>query len=35
MTPGSILAGMNDVAQILCRIERGDPSMAEQLLPLV
>jgi RNA polymerase sigma factor (TIGR02999 family) len=26
---------MNDVTQILCQIERGDPSAAEQLLPLV
>ncbi len=26
---------MNDVTQILCQIEQGDPSAAEQLLPLV
>ena len=26
---------MNDVTQILSRIESGDPSAAEQLLPLV
>lgn len=30
-----MLIGMTDVTQILCRIEQGDPSAAEQLMPLV
>jgi RNA polymerase sigma factor (TIGR02999 family) len=32
---GGILNSMNDVTQILSQIEQGDPSAAEQLLPLV
>lgn len=31
----AIIAGMADVTQILSQIERGEPSAAEQLLPLV
>src|SRR5262249_37698371 len=30
-----ILASMSEVTHILCAIEQGDPSSAEQLLPLV
>jgi RNA polymerase sigma factor (TIGR02999 family) len=33
--PADILAAMSDVTQILSAIEQGDPSAAEQLLPLV
>jgi ECF sigma factor len=31
----SRIAGMSDVTHILSQIETGDPSAAEQLLPLV
>ena len=34
-SPGSILVFMSDVTQILSQIDQGDPSAAEQLLPLV
>src|SRR5262245_8578178 len=33
--PRSRLSGMSDVTRILSAIEQGDPSAAEQLLPLV
>src|SRR6267142_4325737 len=33
--PRTTLAGMSDVTRILSQIEQGDPSAAEQLLPLV
>jgi hypothetical protein len=33
--PGGILVLMHDVTQILSQIEQGDPTAAEQLLPLV
>jgi len=32
---GGILVSMTDVTQILSQIESGDPSAADQLLPLV
>ena len=32
---GGILVCMTDVTQILSQIQQGDPSAAEQLLPLV
>ena len=32
---GGILASMSDVTRILSQIEQGDPSAADQLLPLV
>lgn len=35
MIQGDILAPMTDVTQILSEIEQGDPSAADQLLPLV
>jgi hypothetical protein len=34
-TAGGMLWGMSDVTHILSAIEQGDPSAAEQLLPLV
>src|SRR5256884_2117726 len=34
-TAGGMLSGMSDVTRILSSIEQGDPSAAEQLLPLV
>jgi RNA polymerase sigma factor (TIGR02999 family) len=35
LSPCGIIAGMNDVTRILEQIRQGDPSAAEQLLPLV
>ena len=35
MAQAGILSGMSDVTQILSQIEHGDPSAADQLLPLV
>ena len=35
MICGGILVRMSNITQILCRIERGDPEAADQLLPLV
>jgi hypothetical protein len=34
-SPGGIIGVMADVTQILSQIESGEPSAAEQLLPLV